>query len=82
MAHNLYLDFVDAPGTTNQWNVVRRSGDVVEQILAEAEKAQTSMISMSTAWQRPVLGMVDGGVTERVLRGAGCPVAAVPVESG
>lgn len=63
-----------------RWNVVRRSGDVVEQILGVAEEITADAIYMSTAWQRGGMGRLEGSVTEHVLDQAMCPVAAVPAE--
>lgn len=64
-----------------RWSVVRRGGDVVEGILQVAEEIAADAIYMTTAWTRPGLGLRgdEGSVTERVLSGAACPVAAVPV---
>jgi nucleotide-binding universal stress UspA family protein len=62
-----------------RWHVVRRSGDVVQEILSIAEETDADAIYMTTAWSRSSLGRRDGSVTERVLAGAPCPVATVPV---
>jgi len=63
-----------------RWNVVQRSGDVVEGILGVAESIQADAIYMSTAWSKAGFGKTEGGVTESVIAGANCPVAAVPVD--
>jgi nucleotide-binding universal stress UspA family protein len=62
-----------------RWSVARRSGDVVEGILGVAEEMAADAIYMTTAWSRPASKHGEGSVTERVLSGASCPVAAVPV---
>ena len=62
-----------------RWNVVRRSGNVVEQILDLAAEITADAIYMSTSWRRPGVGRQKGGVTESVINRAPCPVAAVPV---
>ena len=62
-----------------RWNVMQRSGAVVEQILAVAEEIHADAIYMSTTWNKAGFGRVEGGVTEAVIAGAPCPVAAVPV---
>ena len=64
-----------------RWNVMRRSGDVVQHILGAAEDIRADAIYMSTAWQKPGLGRVEGGVTEAVLQRAVCPLAAVPADA-
>ena len=64
-----------------QWKVlVRRSDDVVGEILGVADEIQADAIYMSTSWHKPGLGRREGGVTEAVLEKASCPVAAVPVD--
>jgi len=62
-----------------RWNVIQRSGAVVEQILAVSEEIDADAIYMSTTWSKAGFGKVEGGVTEAVLAGATCPLAAVPV---
>ena len=64
-----------------RWSVVRRSGDVVNQILGVAEEIAADAIYMSTSWRRPRVRRREGGVTEGVLSRAVCPVAAVPVDA-
>jgi len=65
-----------------QWNVVvRRSKDVVEEILGVAEEIEADAIFMATSWHKPGFGRQEGGVTEAVLKRAVCPVAAVPTGS-
>lgn len=61
------------------WSVVRRVGDPVEQILALAEELPADAIYMSTHCSTGWLARSKGDVTERVIEGAVCPVAAVPV---
>ncbi|MDA1102779.1 MAG: universal stress protein [Gemmatimonadetes bacterium] len=63
-----------------KWHVVERSGDVVGQILSMADEIEADAIYMSTAWSKAGFGRVEGGVTERVLAGAPCPVVAVPID--
>ena len=64
-----------------QWKVMRRSGDVVDQILGVADEIEADAIVMSTAWQKGSARGVVGNVTERVLHRSPCPLAAIPVES-
>ena len=63
-----------------KWNVLRRSGPVVEEILATADSIRADAIYMSTTWRRASLTKTEGGVTERILANAPCPVATVPVD--
>ena len=63
-----------------KWNVIHRTGEVVEQILAVSEEIRADAIYMSTTWRKAGFGQAEGNVTERVLQGALCPVAAVPVD--
>lgn len=85
----LYVGDAEEPPMTDapqlpfcQWKVVvRRSDDVVAQILGVAEETAADAIYMSTSWHKPGIGRREGGVTEGVLEKAGCPVAAVPVSA-
>ena len=63
-----------------QWNVLRRSGSVVEEILSTADTTSADAIYMSTSWRRASIRRTEGGVTERILANAPCPVATVPVD--
>ena len=63
-----------------RWNVQRQGGDVVEGILGVAEDIGADAIYMATGWSKSGLGRAGGTVTERVLAGAVCPVAVVPVD--
>jgi hypothetical protein len=64
-----------------KWSALRRSGEPAAQILAVAEEVGADAIYMSTSWNPSRLGRGDHGVTERVLHGATCPVAAIPATS-
>ncbi len=63
------------------WRVERASaeGDVVEAILGCSEEGDADLIVMATAGRQGFLDAIRGTTTERVLRGAKCPVLAVPV---
>ena len=63
-----------------RWNVMRTSGDVVDRILTVAHRSEADAIYMATAWGKTGWGKMDGGVTQRVLEGAPCPLVAVPVD--
>ena len=58
------------------WKESRREGDVVAVILDAAREAD--LIIMPTEGRHGVFDAFRGSVTERVVRGAPCPVLAVP----
>ena len=58
------------------WKELRRNGDVVSTILDAAGAAD--LIVMATEGRRGINDAMRGSVTERVVRGAPCPVLAVP----
>lgn len=58
------------------WKEVRREGDIVATILDAAQEAD--LIVMATEGRHGVFDALRGSVTERVVRGAPCPVLAVP----
>ncbi len=63
-----------------QWNVLQRQGDPVQQILSVSEEIAADAIYMSTTWSKAGFGRTEGGVIERVLSLASCPVEAIPVD--
>ena len=63
-------------GRACEWKEIRRTGDVVDAILAAAQK--TDLIVMATEGRHGFVDAMRGSVTERVVRGAPCPVLAVP----
>ena len=65
-----------------KWHVEQRRGHPVEQILATADDISADAIYMTTTWSKAGFGKIEGGVTEGVLSGAACPVAAIPVAAG
>jgi nucleotide-binding universal stress UspA family protein len=58
------------------WKELRRKGDVVTAILDAAKKAD--LIVMATEGRHGIFDALRGSVAERVVRGAPCPVLAVP----
>jgi nucleotide-binding universal stress UspA family protein len=58
------------------WKSLRRKGNVVKAILDGAEEAD--LIVMATEGRHGVFDAMRGSITERVVRGAPCPVLAVP----
>jgi nucleotide-binding universal stress UspA family protein len=59
----------------------RRSGDVILEIERAARELDVDLIAMTTDGRDGFLGVLGrGSHTERVVRGAPCPVLAVPVQ--
>lgn len=57
-----------------------RSGDPIEEILAEARRQPHDLIIMGTHGRSGISHLLLGSVAERVIRLAPCPVLAVPPE--
>jgi nucleotide-binding universal stress UspA family protein len=74
------LDLPDAPGCS--WQTLRRSGDVVEEIVRASSEHDVDLIVMTTRGPEGVLDALRGSVTEQVLRRASCPLLAVPAAAG
>ena len=60
------------------WEKVVRQGNVVEQILDVAATRCSDLIVLTTAGHHGILDVLRGSTTERILRGARCPVLAIP----
>ncbi len=60
------------------WNQLFGKGDPVEWILAAGAEFDVDLIVMATKGQDSLLDVLRGSTTERVLRGARCPVLAIP----
>jgi nucleotide-binding universal stress UspA family protein len=58
------------------WKELRREGDVVKTILDAAQGVD--LIVMATEGRQGFVDAIRGSVTEQVVRGAPCPVLAVP----
>lgn len=56
------------------WTSVVRDGDVVDAILDLAKEMNTDLIVMATRGHDGFLDVLRGSTTERVLRGAACPL--------
>jgi len=54
------------------------NGDTVEAILRVAEKKRAELIVMTTRGPLGILDSLRGTTTEKVVRGANCPVLAIP----
>lgn len=61
------------------WHTMTCKGNVVEVILGIGADFDVDLIVMTTAKQQSLLDLMRGSVTERVLRGARCPLLALPV---
>ncbi|NOS76857.1 MAG: universal stress protein [Nitrospira sp.] len=61
------------------WHTMACQGNVVEVILAMGKDFDVDLIVMTTSKQHTLLDLMRGSVTERVLRGARCPLLALPV---
>jgi len=55
-----------------------RQGGVVDQILEEEAHWRADLLVLATQGHMDFLDALRGSTTERVLRGAHCPVLAVP----
>lgn len=60
------------------WNQMFGKGDPVEWILAAGAEFDVDLIVLATKGQGSLLDMLRGSTTERVLRGARCPLLAIP----
>lgn len=61
------------------WHTMTCRGNVVDVILGMGADFDVDLIVMTTARQHSLFEMMRGSVTERVLRGARCPLLALPV---
>ncbi|MHC4552390.1 MAG: universal stress protein [Planctomycetota bacterium] len=76
VVENEHADVMDAPFCKAKR--VIKPGDVVEGITATAAEYQTDLIIMTTAGHDSLSDMLQGSVTEQVLREAPCALLAVP----
>jgi nucleotide-binding universal stress UspA family protein len=70
------VDIPDEIGWTSEKHY--ESGDVVDAILRIAEKNHAELIVMTTTGRDGILDRLRGTMTEQVVRGANCPVLAIP----
>jgi len=72
---NLYL-----PDHRSDWKWEKRlvEGDVVDRILQEEAEWSPDLMVLTTQGHRDFLDALRGSTTERVVRGAHCPVLAIP----
>ena len=64
-----------------EWEDVIRHGDVVQEILALERERAVDLLVMTTQGHDRFLDALRGSTTERVLRGARCPLLAIPAWS-
>ena len=60
------------------WDRTVRRGDVVEHILEASTACSANLIVLTTQGHHGFLDALRGSTSERILRGARCPVLAVP----
>jgi nucleotide-binding universal stress UspA family protein len=74
----------DAPKFTHpkrpgwSWNTLVAKGDPVEWILAAGADFDVDLIVMTTEGHNSLFDLLRGSTTERVVRGARCPLLAIP----
>ncbi|MEX5214117.1 MAG: universal stress protein [Nitrospiraceae bacterium] len=64
-----------------KWERLTKQGDVTDVILQTARERTADLIVMSTEGRNGFLDVLRGSQTERVLRGASCPLLAIPAGS-
>jgi nucleotide-binding universal stress UspA family protein len=62
------------------YEIIIRQGDVVNQILEEEAHWRPDLMVLATQGHMDFLDALRGSTTERVLRGAHCPVLAIPAQ--
>jgi len=66
------------PSQVCTWKETHKEGDVAAAILVTASSEGVDLIVMATEGRQGIVDALRGSVTERVVRGAPCPVLAVP----
>lgn len=61
------------------WHTMTCRGNIVDVILAMGKDFDVDLIVMTTSGHNSIFDRLRGSVTERVLRGARCPLLALPV---
>jgi nucleotide-binding universal stress UspA family protein len=64
------------------WRQRARVGDVVEQIIAQADEDEAQLIVIATRGHDSLGDVLRGSTGERIVRAARCPVLAVPLQGG
>ncbi len=65
-----------------EWETVIRHGDAVKEILELARQHSTDLMVMTTQGHDGFLDALRGSTTERIVRGAQCPLLAIPARGG
>ena len=73
-------DYSPPQHNTCVWEHIVRFGDVVNEILQTEQDLRADLIVMPTQGHHGILDALRGSTTERVVRGAQCPVLAVPTK--
>jgi nucleotide-binding universal stress UspA family protein len=63
------------------WDRVVRQGSVVEQILAVEAATSADLMVLTTQGHYGVIDALRGSTSERLVRGARCPVLAIPADA-
>ena len=61
------------------WNTECVQGDVIDEIVAAADRLQADLVVMATDGQDGLLDIFRGSHSQRVLRRTTCPLLAIPV---
>ena len=61
------------------WNTLVAKGDPVQWILAAGADFDVDLIVMTTEGHTNLFDLLRGSTTERVVRGARCPLLTIPV---
>jgi nucleotide-binding universal stress UspA family protein len=69
----------DAQASYCAFEVERREGDVVDEIIAAAEEKRVELIVMTTRGRNSLIDAVRGSKTQQVLRRSPCTLLAVPI---
>jgi nucleotide-binding universal stress UspA family protein len=73
------IPLVDLPRIGWSYKSVTAQGNTVDEILKAEKEWQADLMVLTTQGHLDFLDALRGSTTERVLRGAGCPVLAIPI---
>jgi nucleotide-binding universal stress UspA family protein len=74
-----FVERPDGPGWS--FEEIEREGNVVDEILRAETECRADLMVLATQGHLDFLDALRGSTTERVLRGAHCPVLAVPAQA-